>query len=129
MESLSLVAHIPAPPEAVFDAWISAAGHSAMSGGGATGGSSVGEAFTAWDGYIQGAWRALERPGRVLMDWRTAEFPADAPFSQVELLLAPAAGGTELRLNHTNIPDGQAARYRDGWDHFYFAPMKAHFGG
>lgn len=129
MESLHLKVHVPASCAQIFDAWIHPERHATMTGGGATGGSAPGSAFTAWDGYISGVFRELDRPGRIAMDWRTAEFPANAPHSKVVIRLTPAAGGTSLDLEHTDIPDGQADRYREGWAHFYFEPMKKHFGG
>jgi len=59
--------------------------------------------------------------------WRTAQFTAADPDSQIEVLLSPCRGGTELTLHHTNVPDGQTG-YRDGgWQYSYFEPMKTYF--
>jgi activator of HSP90 ATPase len=119
---------LPAPPEVVFRAWLSSRGHSAMTGSPAVVQARVGGAFTAWGGYISGRTTALSRYDRIVQDWRTVEFPEDAPDSQIEILLEPAEGGTKLTLTHRNIPEGQAADYKSGWDESYFQPMKAYFG-
>lgn len=128
MESLELSAHVPTTPDRVFEAWVHPERHAAMTGGAANGESHEGGHFTAWDGYITGRFTELVPPQRIVMDWRTAEFPSDAPFSRVEITLAAEGEGTRLTLVHTNIPRGQGDQYRNGWDHFYFQPMIRHFG-
>lgn len=124
-ESLEISRHIPAPPKAVFEAWLDAKRHAAFTGGAATAGRR-GE-FTAWDGYITG--RTLRKVAHklIVQSWRTTEFPDGAPDSQLELALAPANGGTRLTLRHSEIPDGQGPSYLSGWDEFYFDPMVAYF--
>jgi uncharacterized protein YndB with AHSA1/START domain len=127
--ALRLTARLAAPPERVFDAWMSGAEHGAFTGGGATVEPRVGGRHTAWDGYIEGTTLELARPLRIVQTWRTTEFPEGAADSRLELLLRPHAGGTELTLQHTGIPRGQGAKYRRGWEEHYFAPMRAYFGG
>ena len=58
--------------------------------------------------------------------WRTSEFPDGAPDSRLTLSFAPAEdGGTELTLEHADLPEGQGDAYRQGWEDHYFAPMRA----
>ncbi|MGO8693188.1 MAG: SRPBCC domain-containing protein [Rectinemataceae bacterium] len=126
-ESLKVSAIIPAPPQAVYDAWLSAKEHSAMTGSPAKASKKVNGAFTAWDGYISGKNIELKSPDRILQSWRTTEFPSDAPDSLLEVLLAAAKGGTKVTLIQTAIPEGQGASYRQGWIDHYFTPMKEYF--
>jgi activator of HSP90 ATPase len=128
-ESLKVSAVIPAPPKAVYDAWLSSKEHAAMTGSGAKVTARVGAAFTAWDGYISGKNVELEPPGRIVQSWRTTEFPADAPDSLLEVLLEEAKGGTKITFIHTAIPGGQKESYKQGWIDYYFAPMKEYFAG
>ena len=118
---------MPAPPEKVFRAWLSSEGHTAMTGSPARIEPRVGGAFTAWDGYISGRTAALKPYTRIVQDWRTTEFPDGSPNSRLELVLEPVEGGTKLTLTHSNIPEGQADSYKDGWDKSYFTPMKEYF--
>ena len=115
-------------PEAIFDAWLSSEGHSQMTASPANVEERIDGAFSAWDGYIWGVTREIERPHRILQAWRTSEFPEDSPDSLVEILLEKVEGGTRLTLKHTNIPEGQAEEYKQGWEDFYFKPMKGYFG-
>jgi hypothetical protein len=126
-ESVELTHEVPVPPSEVYTAWTTPKGHRAMTGGKATGDAVVGAAFTAWDGYIRGAYLALEPERRIVQSWRTSEFPTDAPDSRLEVALEPTASGTRLTLRHTGLPPGGAKKYGAGWNEHYFAPMTRHF--
>lgn len=122
-----LSAVIPAAPAQIYKAWLSGKGHSAMTGSPAKATARVGGRFSAWDGYISGRTLELEPDRRIVQAWRTSEFPDDAPDSRLEISLEPAKTGTKLTLTHTDIPPGQAESYRQGWEDFYFKPMKEYF--
>lgn len=119
---------LPAPPAAIYRAWLDPREHAAFTGGGAaTSQPRVGGAFSAWDGYIFGTYLAFKPGERIVHSWRTTDFPPGVPDSRVEVLLAPARGGTRLTLVHAQIPPGQEADYESGWSAFYFRPMKKYF--
>ena len=124
----TLTVMINAKAGAIYKAWLSSEGHSAITGSPAKIDGTVDGDFAAWDGYIQGMFLELEENKRILQAWRTAEFPAEAEDSIVEVLLEENHGKTKLTINHSNIPEGQADSYKTGWEDFYFKPMKAYFG-
>jgi len=123
-----LTVTLPASAEKIFDAWLSSEGHSAMTGSAAKVDGKVGGAFTAWDGYIFGKTLKMESPRRIVQAWRTSEFPEDAPDSRVEILFDEVKGGTKLTLIHSDMPEDQVESYKQGWEDFYFKPMKEYFG-
>ena len=123
-----LPALIPATPEQVFDAWLDSQGHAAMTGSPAKASPEPGAEFEAWDGYIRGRNLVLERPGRIVQSWRTSHFEASDPDSQIEVLLEPRDGGTQVTLRHTGLP-AHGGQYETGWPVHYFEPMRAHFSG
>ncbi len=127
MESFTLTTILPASAEEIYNAWLSSAGHSQMTGSRAEVQGGSGGAFTAWDGYIWGRTLELEANRRIVQAWRTSEFPEGSPDSRVEILLEEDLNGTKITLTHTNIPDGQGENYKQGWDDFYFTPMRAYF--
>jgi activator of HSP90 ATPase len=86
-----------------------------------------GGAFTAWDGYIWGKTLEAEPHRRIVQSWRTGEFPEESPDSRVEIILEEVPDGTKITLIHTDIPDGQGDGYKQGWDVFYFTPMRKYF--
>ena len=126
-ESFEVSETIPASPTEIYAAFLGSRKHSAMTGSKASVDPAIGGKFTAWDEYISGTTVALEPNRRIKQNWRTTDFPADAPDSLLEILLEKAPGGTKVTFKHTNIPDGQAESYKDGWTEFYFEPMKAYF--
>ena len=126
-ESFELSIVLPATAEQIYSAWLTSEGHSEMTGSAARVDGKVGGKFSAWDGYISGRTLELEPSRRILQAWRTTEFPEGAPDSRLEVLLLPAEGRTKLTLIHTEIPEGQAGSYRQGWQDFYFTPMQEYF--
>ena len=117
----------PATPEAIYRAWLSSDGHSAMTGSPATATDVVGATFEAWEGYIQGQNLELEPPKRIVQSWRTTEFDASEEDSRLEIVLQPQDGGTLVTLRHSGLPK-HGLLYKQGWVDSYFLPMLAYFG-
>jgi len=118
---------IPASPTEIYEAFLDSRKHTAMTGARASIDPTVGGEFTAWDDYISGTTVALEPSHRITQRWRTTDFPTNASDSLLEIILEETHTGTKITLKHTNIPEGQAEQYRDGWREFYFEPMKRYF--
>jgi activator of HSP90 ATPase len=123
----TLIDVIPAAPEAIYDAWLSSRGHSAMTGGKATQSAKVGAAVSAWDGYISGRNLALAPGKRIVQSWRTTRFANQDPDSRITVTLAAVKGGTRVTLRHANVPDGHTSYQEGGWQSHYFEPMKKYF--
>ncbi len=126
-EELLVSSLVPASPNRIFAAWMDERQHSAFTGGRAHIDPWVGGRVSAWDGYIFGNHLFLETGRRIVMAWRTTDFPEDAPDSQVDVTFEPVAGGTKVSIHHTGIPAGQSAKYRDGWKTHYLEPMRRFF--
>jgi len=118
---------IHATPEQIYKAWLSTDGHTKMTGSPAEVEGRVKGKFTAWDGYISGETLELKPYARFVQAWRTTEFPEGSPDSWVEILFEAVKGGTKITIKHSNIPEGQADDYKQGWQDFYFKPMKQYF--
>ena len=127
MESFTVSTDLPARPEQIYEAWLSSEGHSQMTGSPAEIEGRSGGKFKTWDGYIWGKTLELEAPGRIVQAWRTSEFPEHSPDSRVEILLEEVPSGAKVTLVHTGIPDGQGEDYKQGWEEFYFTPMRTYF--
>jgi len=128
-ESIKMSTTVPASPKQVYEAWLDAKEHSAFTGEKATGSAKVGGKFTAFGDYIEGKNLELKPHKLIVQAWRTSEFPAGTDDSKLELWFEEVKGGTKLTLAHSNIPDGQSARYKDGWKEYYFEPLKKYFSG
>ncbi len=118
---------IQASPEEVYKALTNVKIHSEFTGGKATGLARKGCKFTAWDGYIIGKYLELEQGKRMLMEWRTTEFPEEHPSSVLEFTFKEKGKGTEIQLKQTGLPASQADSYKQGWIDYYWIPMKTYF--
>jgi uncharacterized protein YndB with AHSA1/START domain len=117
---------IPASPQAIYTAWLSSEGHSAMTGGSASMSDELGGDFVAWDGYIRGINLELEYGKRIVQSWRTVEFAEDEPDSRLEITLEPKGTQTRLILRHSSLPS-HGRQYEQGWIENYFEPMQDYF--
>jgi len=118
---------IPAAPSAVYDAFLNAKTHAAITGADAIFERREGGKFSAADGYITGKFLRLQNSRRIVQEWKTAEWPVNAPPSVLELRFMPKENGTEISLVQTQVPANQAPRYRKGWTEHYWTPLKKYF--
>ena len=127
MESFVLNEKFAVDPETLYKAWMDSNIHADIIGSSAQIEPVVNGKFIIWDDYITGKTKLLEPYKKIVQLWRTTEFPENSPDSVLEITFEEIKGGTELILNHTNIPDGQGKNYKKGWKEFYFEPMKEYF--
>jgi uncharacterized protein YndB with AHSA1/START domain len=69
----------------------------------------------------RGEFVVVEPPRRAVFTWgwESGGAPIEPGASTVEVLLEAEAGGTHLRLIHTDLPDAETARkHRAGWQRF-----------
>ena len=125
--NFTLAAIIPASPQEIYDAWLDSVAHSAMTGSEASVSDAIGDAVSAFDGYISGRNLELVPGERIVQSWRTAEFEEDHADSLITVTLDDADGGALLTLVHTNVPDELTSYEQGGWAEYYFEPMKAYF--
>lgn len=118
---------IPADPEEVYDAFIDVKIHSEFTGSKATGKSAVGAKFTAWDGYIFGKNLELEKGKKIVQEWQTTDWPEGYSPSRFELTFKKVKNGTEITMIHSNIPQEQKEELAEGWNEFYWTPLKEYF--
>ena len=112
----------------IYNAWLSSDGHSAITGSPAKVDGKIGGNFSAWDGYIFGTTLELAPNQTIVQAWRTSEFADDAPDSRLEVSLEDVEGGVKVTLTHSDMPEDQVDSYRQGWEDFYFKPMREYFG-
>lgn len=129
LDAIEVSAVFPVAPKVLCDGWLDSKAHGDFTGGEAVIEPKIGGAFSAWDGYISGVTRVIEPGRRIVQSWRTTEFSAKDKDSKLEVRFAKAPGGTKVTLKHTDIPRGQGASYKQGWEDYYFKPMRAHFSG
>jgi len=118
---------IKASPDEVYNAFMDPKKHSEFTGSKATGKSTIGSKFTAWDGYIEAKNLELKKGKRILQEWVTSEWPQEFPPSKLELTFTDLDGKTKIKMVHSNVPASQELDLRQGWENFYWKPLKAYF--
>jgi len=126
-KGIRLSTRLSAEPKAIYRAWLSSRGHTAMTGGKAKMSARKGARYTAWGSYIKGRNLVLKPPGRIVQSWRGSSFKRGAPDSRLEVRIVPAGNGSKLTLIHTKLPRGEAGHLRKGWHTHYLIPMKKYF--
>ncbi len=118
---------IPASPEEVYEAFVDPKVHTAFTGSKATGKAKIGGKFTTWDGYIFGKFLAFE-PGKCLtQELKTTDWIEGYPPSTFELVFKAVPEGTEVSMTHANVPKEQEKDLAEGWEEFYWVPLKKYF--
>lgn len=87
----------------------------------------VGGTFSIMNGNISGSYTELIRNQRIVEKWRFKEWPADT-FSTVTIELNQKSDCTVLKLSQTGVPDYDTVRTEEGWNRYFWGPMKQLFG-
>jgi uncharacterized protein YndB with AHSA1/START domain len=127
LESLEISTILPSNSKEAYLAWLDSREHSEFTGKDAFIEPRVGGKFKACSEYIEGEILELDPFNRIVLSWRTAEFPKEHEDSKLEVLFKDTKEGLEMTLIQTEIPDGQAKQYEEGWHKYYFEPMKKYF--
>ena len=126
-EALRVTSTIPVAPTTLYFAWIDSEHHSSMTGGPAKLEPVVGAKYSAVGGYVTGKLVILDLGRRIVMSWRTTDFPRDAVDSRVEVHFETLGPSTRILILHTEIPEGQSEQYKTLWNDKYITPMRAYF--
>jgi activator of HSP90 ATPase len=118
---------IPASPQEVYEAFVDPKKHSAFTGSKATGKAKPGGKFTAWDGYSFGKYIEFESGKCLVQEWQTTDWPEGYSPSRFELTFREVPEGTEISMVHSNIPAAQKEELAEGWEEFYWRPLKKYF--
>ncbi len=119
---------IPAEPAKVYEAFVDAKKHTAFTGSKATGKPRIGAKFTAWDGYIYGKFLELEEGKKLVQEWITTDWAEGYGPSRLELSFKAVKGGTEIGMIQSNVPAEMVEELKEGWEEFYWKPLKEYFG-
>ena len=127
LDNIKLSVTLPVEPKVIYQAWFDSEKHSAFSKGKATIQKKVGNKFSALDGFVEGEIKQMILSKKIIMDWRTTEFPEDSETSTITINFEDLKGSTKLIFVHENLPEGEGKKYRKEWKDNYFTPMKEYF--
>jgi activator of HSP90 ATPase len=114
---------IRASPHEVYEALMDSKKHAEFTGGRASISREVGGKFSAFDGYAEGVNLELVPDKKIVQTWRAEDWP-EGHYSKVTFSLVKVAGGTRLTFTQTGIPEEQQEDVSQGWEDYYWTPMK-----
>lgn len=83
--------------------------------------------FELYSGNVKGEVTKLKHAEEISMKWRYNKWPS-GHFSNVILKFESSPGGTDLRLEQTQVPSEFVEYTTQGWRRFYFAEIKQKMG-
>lgn len=118
---------LPATPHEVFEAFMDAEKHAAVTGSPATIDRRVDGQFSVCGGALTGTTKALTQDREIVQTWRGEDWPA-GHFSTLTFNIAPAfdGRGAQLSMKHSGVPIEFAAKISDGWRDYYWNALAAY---
>lgn len=117
-------------PKEVYDAWLDSRKHGEMIKGDAKIEPKVGGEFSIWEGSITGKTVELDPDkNRIVQSWRYdyADWPKDH-LSKITIEFVPYKNNQcKLVFEQTDIPAKYADEIAQGWQDYYWEPMKEYF--
>ena len=114
---------IRAPPKLVYDTLVRASEHAKFTGAAARLEAKVGGRFELWDGSLTGVVVELDPGRRIVLAWRSTEWPP-GHYSIADFGLRASRGGTKLEFSQYGIPSDDYDDIAGGWKTFYWDPLK-----
>lgn len=121
---------LPSQPDEIYHAWLDSKIHEKIIGTSVKIDPKVGGKFSLWDNTIIG--RTIElHPGKhkIVQEWRdnSSNWPENY-YSTVTIEIRDGdKSNSKLTLTHRGIPAEHVKSVEEGWNDFYWEPMKKYF--
>lgn len=122
-KSLLVRARIKATPEEVYRALTNPFTLELWTGEPAVMSEEPGSEFMLLDGFISGRNVAFEKDKSIKQLW----YFGDNVESEVSIKIFPDKAYSQIRIEHTGIPDDAYDNIAEGWNEVYLASLKAFF--
>ncbi len=126
MKNIKKHYHIKATAEDIFTALTNPLTIEIWSGALAVMEPVAGAEFSLWDGDITGINIEIETGKKIVQEWYFEDEEGLSPEDKsiVTIKLHNEGNSTDVELLHINIPDEAFDNIVDGWDRYYFKPLK-----
>jgi uncharacterized protein YndB with AHSA1/START domain len=122
--TIHLAALLPAPPGELFDMYLDAESHAAITGGPVSIEARAGTEFRAFDGALQGTILQVVPKRLIVQSWRGSHWKNSDIDSTLILTFWPEKRGTRIELVHVNVADHDFAGVSEGWEIYYWTPWR-----
>jgi len=114
---------IKTTPDKVYKAYMDSKTHTRFTNSKAKISSKVGGTYSTYGGYATGKNLELVPDELIRQSWRAENWP-DEQVSEIKLELEPTHLGTRITFTHKGVPDNEFESIKNGWNEFYWTPMK-----
>ncbi len=114
---------IKATPHAIYEALMDEKKHAVFTGGEAKISRKTNGKFTIYGGDIEGKNLELVPDRKIVQSWRYSDW-TEGHYSKAIFSLEPTEKGTRLTFTPTDVPDDKYEDIKQGWNDYYWAPMK-----
>ena len=123
--TIHLAAELMAAPAAVFDMYLDARSHAAITGAPAIVAARAGAEFAAFDKALRGRILHLVPRRLIVQTWRASQWKSSDLDSTLILTLHPLGRAkTRIELVQVNVPDHDFAGVSQGWELYYWKPWR-----
>jgi len=112
-----------ASPNEVYEALMDSEKHAKFTGDKAEISRDVGGKVSAYGGFIEGENLELVQDKKIIQKWRGSDWP-EGVYSKVIFILEKMPEGAKLVFTHESIPSQFFEDIKQGWEDFYWKPMK-----
>ncbi len=112
-------------PHEIYEAFMDSKIHSKFTEGKAKISREIGGKFSVFEGDLNGKNVELIPDKKIVQTWRSeGENWPKGYYSTITIILEPVDTGTLIKFKHVDIPEGAYESVKEGWDNYYWEPLK-----
>ena len=116
---------IKTSPHELYEAFMDSKKHSKFTESKAKVSREIGGNFSIYEGEINGENVELIQDEKIVQKWRgEGENWPKGYYSTITLMFELVDDGTLIKFTHADIPEGAYESVKEGWDEYYWEPLK-----
>jgi len=120
---------IKGKPHEIYEVFMDVKKHSKLTESKAKVSREVGGSFSIYEGALSGKNVELIQDKKIVQTWRgDGENWPKGYYSKITLIFEPDNKGTLIKFTHIDIPEASYESVKEGWDMYYWEPLKEMFG-
>jgi activator of HSP90 ATPase len=126
LKTIEQSVYFPASAKELFQIFIDAKKHAAMTGAAVTLQARPGGKFKAFGGALSGTLLKIIPNQLIVQQWRSTKFYKNDLDSTLILRFVPQGKGCRIDLVHVNVPKQDFVGVSRGWPKYYWKPLRAY---
>jgi len=119
---------IKGTPHEIYEVFMDSKKHSKLTESKAKISREVGGSFSIYEGALSGKNVELIQDKKIVQTWRgSGENWSKGYYSTITLVFEPVDNGTLIKFTHSDIPEGTYESVKEGWNNYYWGPLKDMF--